>query len=232
MDEMADEDHKPMNTSLVNKLSAREVIITGDGSFTLHVSEVDETYHSRHGAMQESMHVFIENGLRVCTQPKVKILEIGLGTGLNAMLTFLHSQSDIEYTALEPFPLHEDIISQIRHQWIDHQGFFDLIHQENTLDALELSSSFRFSRTELLFQDWQPNSSYDIIYFDAFGPRVEPSLWTLEIMKKCYEVLSPGGIWVSYCAKGEVRRNLHAAGFEVERLQGPPGKREMLRAKK
>ena len=107
-----------------------------------------------------------------------------------------------------------------------------MIHQENTLDALELSSSFRFSRTELLFQDWQPNSSYDIIYFDAFGPRVEPSLWTLEIMKKCYEVLSPGGIWVSYCAKGEVRRNLQAAGFEVERLQGPPGKREMLRAKK
>ena len=232
MQEMESEDNKPMNTSLVNKLSAREVILTGDGSFTLHVPEVDETYHSRHGALQESMHVFIENGLHHWTRQKVRILEIGLGTGLNAMLTFLHAQSDIEYTALEPFPLQKDVIGQIRNQWTDREGFFDLIHQADTLDGIELSSSFRFNREKCLFQDWKPNVSYDIIYFDAFGPRVEPSLWTLEIMKKCYDVLSSEGIWVSYCAKGEVRRNLQSAGFQVERLQGPPGKREMLRAKK
>lgn len=221
-----------MNTNLVNNSPERKLLQTADGSWTIHIPEVEETYHSRHGAMQESMHVFIQQGLHCLESMNVRILEVGLGTGLNVILTLENKKSLIEYHALEPYPIDQVLVDELISHSSSNAQLYQIIHVSSEEEGISLSSDFNLIKHSTKFFDFEDNKGFDIIYYDAFGPRVEPSLWTVEAMQRCYELLNPGGIWVSYCAKGEVRRNLVAAGFTVDRLPGPPGKREMLRAKK
>jgi tRNA U34 5-methylaminomethyl-2-thiouridine-forming methyltransferase MnmC len=219
-----------LNNTSVNKSRTRELVQTADGSFTLFIPEVEETYHSTHGAVQESLHVFIENGLKACDKELIRILEVGLGTGLNAMLTLQHATKKIDYCALEPYPLSKEILNDLAASRTDQ--FEMKFHDSKAEEVISLREDFSFVRVEVGLEEFRSEEKYDLIYYDAFGPRVEPGLWTLARMQQCFELLNEEGVFVTYCAKGEVRRNLQAAGFVVERLPGPPGKREMLRAKK
>ena len=219
-----------LNNTAVNKSRTRELKQTADGSFTLFIPEVEETYHSTHGAVQESMHVFIENGLKACNKEEIRILEVGLGTGLNAALTLQHATKKIHYCALEPYPLSKEILNELA---ASRMGQFEMkFHDSNAEEVISLREDFSFVRMEVGLEEFQSEDKFDVIYYDAFGPRVEPGLWTPDRMQQCFDLLNEGGIFVTYCAKGEVRRNLQAAGFVVERLPGPPGKREMLRGVK
>ncbi len=219
-----------LNNTAVNKSRTRELLQTADGSFTLFIPEVEETYHSTHGAVQESMHVFIENGLFVCDGKSLRILEVGLGTGLNASLTLQHAKGNVSYCALEPYPLSKEILEELSTSGSDQ--FEMKFHVSKVSEWISIQENFSFVRMEVGLEEFQSEEKFDIIYYDAFGPRVEPGLWTLERMQQCFNLLNEGGVFVTYCAKGEVRRNLQAAGFVVERLAGPPGKREMLRGVK
>ena len=219
-----------LNNTAVNKSRTRELLQTADGSFTLFIPEVEETYHSTHGAVQESMHVFIENGMKACDREVIRVLEVGLGTGLNAILTLQHATKKIDYCALEPYPLSKEILNELVTSGSDQ--FEMKFHASNVGEWISIQENFSFVRMEIGLEEFSSEEKFDVIYYDAFGPRVEPGLWTLERMQQCFDLLNEGGVFVTYCAKGEVRRNLQAAGFVVERLAGPPGKREMLRAKK
>ena len=219
-----------LNNTAVNKSRTRELVKTADGSFTLFIPEVEETYHSTHGAVQESMHVFIENGLKACDKESIRVLEVGLGTGLNAVLTLQHATKEIDYCALEPYPLSKEILNELAASRTDQ--FEMKFHTSNAGELISLQENFSFIRMEVGLEEFSSKEKFDVIYYDAFGPRVEPGLWTLERMQQCFDLLNDGGVLVTYCAKGEVRRNLQAAGFVVERLAGPPGKREMLRGVK
>jgi tRNA U34 5-methylaminomethyl-2-thiouridine-forming methyltransferase MnmC len=219
-----------LNNTAVNKSRTRELLQTADGSFTLFIPEVEETYHSTHGAVQESMHVFIENGMKACDKEMIRVLEVGLGTGLNAMLTLQHATKKIDYCALEPYPLSKEILNELVTSGSDQ--FEMKFHASNVGEWISIQENFSFVRMEIGLEEFSSEEKFDVIYYDAFGPRVEPGLWTLEPMQQCFDLLNEGGVFVTYCAKGEVRRNLQAAGFIVERLAGPPGKREMLRGKK
>lgn len=227
--------NKALNKPAVNNSKHRKLLQTDDGSYTLWVEDVNETYHSRHGAEQESLHVFIHNGLNIKEQKKISILEVGLGTGLNVLLTLESAQNrEISYTALEPFPLSNVLVSELCQiqKNVQRKSYMERIHLSPLAAKVDLEIGFQFLKLTKGFQDYVGFEEFDLIYFDAFGPNFEPELWGASIMQRCYELLRSGGIWVSYCAKGEVRRNLIQAGFEVERLPGPPGKREMIRARK
>ena len=219
-----------LNNTAVNKSRTRELVKTADGSFTLFIPEVQETYHSTHGAVQESIHVFIENGLKACDKEMIRVLEVGLGTGLNAMLTLQHATQKIDYCALEPYPLSKEILNELVTSGSDQ--FEMKFHASNVGEWISIQENFSFVRMEIGLEEFSSEEKFDVIYYDAFGPRVEPGLWTLERLQQCFNLLNEGGVFVTYCAKGEVRRNLQAAGFVVERLAGPPGKREMLRGVK
>lgn len=219
-----------LNNTAVNKSRTRELKQTADGSFTLFIPEVEETYHSTHGAVQESMHVFIENGLKACDKDLIRILEVGLGTGLNAALTLQHATKKIHYCALEPYPLSKEILNELAASKSDQ--FEMKFHDASAGEWISIQENFSFVRMEVGLEEFQSAEKFDVIYYDAFGPRVEPGLWTSDRMQQCFNLLNEGGVFVTYCAKGEVRRNLQAAGFVVERLAGPPGKREMLRGVK
>jgi tRNA U34 5-methylaminomethyl-2-thiouridine-forming methyltransferase MnmC len=219
-----------LNNTAVNKSRTRELVKTADGSFTLFIPEVEETYHSTHGAVQESMHVFIESGLKACDKESIRVLEVGLGTGLNAVLTLQHATKKINYCALEPYPLSKEILNELAASRTDQ--FEMKFHSSCAGELISLREDFSFVRMEVGLEEFRSEEKFDVIYYDAFGPRVEPGLWTLARMQQCFDLLNEGGVFVTYCAKGEVRRNLQAAGFVVERLAGPPGKREMLRGVK
>jgi tRNA U34 5-methylaminomethyl-2-thiouridine-forming methyltransferase MnmC len=217
------------------------IVTTSDGSHSLYIPELDEHYHSVHGAIQESRHVFINAGLRsVCLGiSRVEVLEVGMGTGLNAFLTYLESKTfpeKIHYTTLEPLPLEDDIVQQLNYPSLleaeDEKHVFEKMHKLSFGQEEEFSPKFTFTRLKKKVQDADLLQKYHIVYFDAFAPRVQPELWTEEVFRKLYEFLVTGGALVTYCAKGEVKRILRNIGFEVETLPGPPGKREMIRATK
>lgn len=219
----------------------QEIKITGDGTPTIYIPELDEHYHSVYGAYNESMHVFIQNGFHYVAasgKSKLHILEIGLGTGLNTLLTLRENNTtglSVFYQALEPYPLSSDMIGQIQFNIAGLENanlFFRKIHEAISDEIVILAPQFHFEKTMKRLEDFNPSIQYDLIYFDAFGPRAQPEIWSLDNFKKLYDALVPGGILVTYCAKGDVRRTMLAAGFNVERLPGPPGKREMLRAMK
>ncbi len=234
MEESESPMNKALNNTVVNNSPMRRLIKTEDGSFTFWIPEVNETYHSRYGAEQESNHVFINNGLKLFDhRSKISVLEVGLGTGLNALLTYeVHRNQLIHYLALEPFPLNTELVNALCDAQCDvkRKSFFEHIHSSSFDDVVPFGHSFHFKKLRKGLQEMGLSEKFDLIYFDAFGPELEPDLWTSEMMQKCYDLLNIEGVWVSYCAKGQVRRNLRQAGFLVERLSGPPGKREMLRA--
>jgi tRNA U34 5-methylaminomethyl-2-thiouridine-forming methyltransferase MnmC len=217
-----------------------ELIVTEDGSHTLYNPDLKEHYHSTHGAIQEGMHVFIAAGLREVAKKKksIRILEVGFGTGLNCMLTMLEAWRTglkIEYDALEPYPLSERLLCTLNYAGLldfhDNPCDFELIHTENE-GEIEVSDTFQLIKYKQGIQAFTPEGTYDLIYMDAFAPQVQPDMWTEKVFKKLFDCLPEGGILVTYCAQGQVKRNMKAAGFTLDRLPGPPGKREMTRAVK
>ncbi|OYU79590.1 MAG: SAM-dependent methyltransferase [Flavobacterium sp. BFFFF1] len=217
----------------------REIIRTADGSTTIHLPDWDESYHSKHGAIQEAYHVFIKNGLSLFEEKPVAILEIGFGTGLNAFITYLESQKNnrsIIYTGVEAYPISLDELRSMNYvNELDAEAesaAFDKLHESEWGMRAELSPTFSIEKRKQFFHDIDDVSEFDLIYFDAFGFRVQPELWSFEIFQKMYAALKPGGILVTYAARGAIKRNMLEAGFTVEKLAGPPGKREMFRASK
>lgn len=214
---------------------------TADGSSTIYNSELDENYHSTHGALQEANHVFIQNGLKKAlldfkSNKVIHLLEVGLGTALNCFLTYKYVQStniQINYCGIESFPLSLDIIHQLNYKLsIQEKSEFEALHTANWNKSVEIADNFILNKQHLIFQNYKHNQLFNLVYFDAFGPRVEHRLWDIKIFEKIFKMLTVDGILVTYCAKGQVRRDLIEVGFKVERLDGPPGKREMLRAVK
>lgn len=212
---------------------------TADGSYTLYVPELDEHYHSVKGALTESQHIFIEMGLKHSSAPEPRILEIGLGTGLNAFLTLIAAeemQRKVHYTGIERYPLAEETLRQLDYPGIigkKHEEDYYAIHQAPWEKETNLSPWFTLHKIEGDFTRHTFQKGYDIIYFDAFAPEKQPEMWEQALFNTLYNVLNEGGILTTYCAKGIVRRMLQTAGFTVERLPGPPGgKREILRATK
>ncbi len=216
------------------------LIKTADGSNSLYVKELDEHYHSIHGAIQESRHVFIDAGLKYITEQNhspLSVLEIGLGTGLNTFLTFIESEKlnlTIKYTALEAFPLLLDITNQLNYVEClnekKHNDVFNFVHSCEWEKEIPLSEKFILNKLNSTLQEINFDDTYHLIYFDAFGPRVQPEMWTEGMFSKLFSATKPNGILVTYCAKGEVKRMFKKVGFAVETLPGPPGKREMVRA--
>jgi len=221
----------------------RQPVITKDGSHTISIPEMNVTYHSHHGAIQESMHVFINAGLKyVSNILKVSdpcIFEMGFGTGLNALLTLIEAerrQQKIHYITVELFPLQVDEIILLNYceqlHRKDLEPVFQQLHQCDWEKDISITPFFTIKklRTNLInLSTYQPAN---LIYYDAFGPSAQPELWTKEIFEKLYNMLLPGGILVTYCSKSDVRRAMQAAGLIVEKIQGPRGKREMVRARK
>lgn len=218
----------------------REVIETADGSKTIFIAVMDENYHSSHGALQEAMHVFIENGLSQFKEKEtLNVFELGFGTGLNALLSMVESDKNkqtINYTGIDAFPVEMELIQQITHEKLVDQKFkesFFKMHSSNWDETQTLTKYFNFKKIHARIQDYTPEeSNFDLVYFDAFGPKVQEEMWIPSVLEKMYSLLKPGGILVTYCAKGQFKRDLKSLGFEVEGLPGPPGKREMTRALK
>ena len=224
-----------------------EVRTTADGSPTLYVPALDEHYHSHHGAAQESRHVFIAAGLLPLLdaglgQPgaaPLHLLEVGLGTGLNALLTLQHAQAagaGVTYDGYETVPLPPATVAALAPQWAAEPTLgqaFAQLHAAPWDKALTLGAGFQLTKYLAKMQTAAlPTGYYNLIYFDAFAPEKQPELWTEEVFQHLYTAAAPGAVLVSYCAQGQFRRNLRAAGWLTEKLPGPPGKREMTRARK
>lgn len=208
-----------------------EIIKTEDGSVTIYLKELDETYHSRHGAIQEAMHVFIQNGLNSIEKKKIRIFEMGFGTGLNAFLTYLHSkEKEIEYTGLELHPVPLNIIEEVNY-WqklnAEKEDFLKF-HQVEWESFQPISSTFKLRKMKGDLRTFESKEEFDLIYFDAFGPRAQEAMWEKEILEKIVSKMAKGSVFVTYCAKGQVRRDLIELGLDMHRIPGPPGKREML----
>jgi tRNA U34 5-methylaminomethyl-2-thiouridine-forming methyltransferase MnmC len=217
----------------------REIIQTLDGSTTIHLKEWDECYHSKHGAIQEAQHVFIQNGLSLFPNQSVAILEIGFGTGLNAFITFLESQKlnqSINYVGVEAYPVNASEVLAMNYvdelNATSQKEVFEQMHESNWDEKVILNPEFELTKRKQFFDEIDDVEQFDLIYFDAFGYRVQPELWSIAIFQKMYTALRPGGKLVTYAARGVVKRSMIEVGFTVEKLPGPPGKREMFRASK
>lgn len=216
----------------------REIFITADGSTSIHLPEINEQYHSKHGAIQEAYHVFIKHGLdEFKNKSNITILEIGFGTGLNCFITYLESIKRnliIDYIGVEAYPVSVEEIKLMNYittlKAESTAVTFTKIHTTNWEENQSINTNFTLLKRKQLFEEIVDKNKYNLIYFDAFGARVQPELWTEIIFKKMFEALKSNGILVTYSAKGSVRRAMQAVGFTVERLPGPVGKREMLRA--
>jgi tRNA U34 5-methylaminomethyl-2-thiouridine-forming methyltransferase MnmC len=214
------------------------LIKTADGSHTIFVPELNEHYHSVNGAVNESLTVYIGNGYDFCPANPVNILEIGFGTGLNALLTFMRSVADkrtVSYTTVEKYPLGEETVSLLNHSSFagtEGKKYSELIHSAEWNRPVCLSDHFTLTKLELDFTVAELSGKYDLIYFDAFGPDKQPGMWSELLFRKIAGVTVPRGILVTYSSKGTVKRALQACGFEITLLPGPRGKREVLRAVK
>lgn len=219
---------------------AIKIIETGDGSLTLFNEEFDEIYHSRKGALQESLHVFIKNGLEnlLKNSQNINILEVGFGTGLNALLTMDYifgSDYKVSYTGIEVHIVSIDLIKQLNYgQYLKHNSLQDSFIKMHEIDwniNHQLMPNFSIKKVHSSILDInEPTESFDIVYFDAFSPNKQAEMWEIPTLEKVYNILKPQGVLVTYCAKGVFKRNLKTLGFELEILEGPIGKREMIRA--
>ena len=212
---------------------------TGDGSHTLFSEEYNEIYHSRRGAWQESLHVFIEMGLIYLaeSQTDIKILEIGFGTGLNAIMTLQKAEElslKIDYHSLETIPVSLEIIEQLNYpKFLEAQEMIDLfrqMHQKPWNERILINSLFCLSKYHVGVQDFNTDQQFDLIYFDAFAPSKQSEMWDISIFEKIRTWMKPGAVLVTYSSKGQLKRDLQTLNFEVQNLPGPPGKREMTRA--
>lgn len=219
----------------------KQLLLTGDGSYTLHLPKWNEQYHSKHGALQEALHVFIKEGIahfiNTISVPEVNILEMGFGTGLNALLTHqFASQNNIKiyYTGVEAYPLEWEVVQQLNYtkQLQIKDFYFQKIHQASWVKPTTITPNFTIHKQKKFFLDIEEKDIFHLIYFDAFGIRVQPECWTSQLFSKLYQALKSNGVLVTYAANGPAKRALLEVGFRVEKLKGPPGKREMLRATK
>jgi tRNA U34 5-methylaminomethyl-2-thiouridine-forming methyltransferase MnmC len=215
----------------------REIVQTLDGSTTIYLPDWEENYHSKHGAIQEAKHVFIKNGFLQFEQDEIAVLEIGFGTGLNAFITLLEAEDrklKVNYTGVEAYPVAFDEIAQMNYvaelDATDKEVFFQKMHTCEWNFPVNLSDQFCLTKRQQFFNEITDVEQFDLIYFDAFGYRVQPELWSTAIFKKMYTALKPNGMLVTYAARGVVKRSMVEVGFTVEKLAGPPGKREMFRA--
>lgn len=214
----------------------REIRTTGDGSHTFYVHELDEPYHSIHGSIQESSHVFIEMGLQHIEGNTFRILECGLGTGLNLLLTLIESyrqRRQIYYHAAEKYPLDPDEYRVLNFESILTDASPDSllrIHEGPWNQPFKLADHFTVFKEQSDFRNMDPIGLFDLVYFDAFAPNKQPALWSEKVFSKIFSLMNPGAVMVTYTSKGTVRRTLTTCGFNVEKVPGPPGKREMIRA--
>lgn len=221
-----------------------EVFITKDGSPSILNTHIGEAYHSQRGALSESEYVFIETGLaywvQKVEQPSYQVLEVGFGTGLNALLTYAFAeqhQKHIHYTGLEPFPIpehiyrHADFLSFLKNKGLSEDVFLKM-HQSPAETKIPISPYFSFQKSNIPIQDYDISSMVDIVYLDAFSPRNASSIWTVGVFQKLFHAMRSEAVLVSYCANGQVKRNLKSVGFSLENLPGANGKREMTRALK
>jgi tRNA U34 5-methylaminomethyl-2-thiouridine-forming methyltransferase MnmC len=218
-----------------------KIITTEDGSHSLYHEGLKETYHSFHGALQESIHVFIEKGLRFWRTksglPKqVNIFEVGFGTGLNALLAAqfaIENEVNIKFTTIEPFPLAMEVIKQLNYASSigqdDLNDVFEELHTSKWEEKVKINSFFSIHKINTKLEDFQTNEKFDVLFFDAFAPSKQAELWMAALMQKCFNLLKVGGVFTTYSAKGQLKRDLKSVGFEVETLPGPPGKKEMVR---
>ncbi len=222
----------------------RELMTTRDGSSTISIPEMGATYHSIHGAIQESMHVFIEAGFRYLNErvpagQEIRIFEMGFGTGLNLLLTFIETRNTgrpVFYESIEAYPLSPSLIPSLNYtsalERNDLSDFFTSIHQSTWNTIIQPAEGFTYQKSAGQMEGHTFTRLFDLVYYDAFAPGAQPELWTVDMFKTIAQNLVTGGLLVTYCSKGDVRRALQAAGFQVEKIPGPPGKREMLRAVK
>lgn len=210
---------------------------TGDGSNTIFLPELNETYHSHHGAYREAMHVFIQEGIEHQKKSSLSIFELGFGTGLNALLTWHHAIENnltIRYHSVEAYPISTQMVQEINYPaylpFPKALDYYRDLHDAEWNSPFELSPSFEFEKTHDKMEDMTLSTeAYDIIFFDAFAPNKQAELWSTIILQKMYDALKPSGVLVTYCSQGQFKRNLKAVGFDVENPAGPPGKREMTR---
>jgi tRNA U34 5-methylaminomethyl-2-thiouridine-forming methyltransferase MnmC len=216
----------------------REIIQTKDGSTSIFIPEWNESYHSKNGAIQEANHVFIKNGFSLFEGKPVSILEIGFGTGLNAFITSLEAEKNnqkINYVGVEAYPISSDeIVSMNFANQIDSSkaDIFTKIHQCEWEIKTKIHDNFSLTKRKQFFQDIDDEECFDLIYFDAFGFDLQPELWSESIFVKMYKALRDNGVLVTYACRTSIKNSMKNAGFQVEKLPGAPGKREMLRARK
>lgn len=218
----------------------KEFVITEDGSHTIYLPEMDEHYHSTHGAIQESLHIYINQGLLQVAKQEISILEIGFGTGLNAYLTYAFAESKnkkISYFSIEKYPLGESDYLKLNYPqniFPEYSAVFEKMHRAKWNKIVEISPEFSLQKVhaDLMSFEFNQLPQFDLVYYDAFAPGKQPEMWTDEIIQKVSTCVKKDGILVTYCAKGSVRRAFTAAGFHMERIPGPTGKKEILRGKK
>ena len=218
-----------------------KVIPTGDGSNSIFIEKLNETYHSRHGALQESNHVFLKNGFIFLVDNRsysnIRIFELGFGTGLNAVLTAIESLKRkvmVEYLTVEPYPLPKGIVDQLEYGKVlehpDASSMFNRIHDAVWEKRTVIHSFFRLNKVKSTIQELnEALRDFDLIYYDAFAPSKQPEMWSWDILEKVHAMMVPGGVFVTYCARGQVKRDLSAMGMVIQTLPGPPGKKEMIR---
>ena len=208
--------------------------LSDDGSSTLYSDLYQAHYHSTHGAMQESMHIFINHGLQDHEAVPLNILEYGFGTGLNLFLTATHSGTRfINYKSLELHPVQDELLNQLNYVQTDEESrLFNQIHRSSWDNWHQLNEHFKYYKAHTKFEEYHPDPLYDLIYYDAFAPSSQEHLWNVDMMSICYKALKKDGFLITYCAKGSFKRALREVGFEVIGLPGPPGKREMTKAVK
>ena len=218
-----------------------EIRQTEDGSSTLYVPELDETYHSIHGAIQESRHVFIEAGLKKLlleassSKKSIKVFEVGFGTGLNALLSLIEINDrdiSLEYQSIELYPLQDIVVNQLNYSNAleDNKNYFNQLHESPWGIKVDITKKFKLHKINQSFLEFNTSDKFDLIFFDAFGPSKQSDLWAKDVLNKCYQMLHTSGVLVTYSAKGQLKRDLKDLGFIVEALPGPPGKAQMTRA--
>lgn len=223
------------------KSQTKKIVETADGSSTLYMETINEYYHSKHGAVQEAKHVYLKNGFEFWKsiepgKKRCNVFEMGFGTGLNVLLTYLaHLESSVEIymQSLEAYPLNSDVLKGLNFNSFlpnSEHTVFDKIHTSSWDERIKISPEFTLHKIHQTLEKFTPEESIDVIYYDAFGSRAQPEMWDDSCFTKLVEAMSPGAVFVTYAAKGSVRRALDRLGLTVELVPGPPGKREMIRA--
>ncbi|MBK8808580.1 MAG: tRNA (5-methylaminomethyl-2-thiouridine)(34)-methyltransferase MnmD [Bacteroidales bacterium] len=220
-------------------MNNRVVVKTNDGSDSLYVTEIDEHYHSIHGARSESEHIFLQHGLAFIDLPEITVLEIGFGTGLNCLLSYKYAQDNnkiINYHTIEKYPLTCEEWGTLNYNTLlgdEYSAFYKQIHTSLWNISILLEPNFKLQKYNAdVAEVTLPEAYFDVVFFDAFSPEKQPELWTASIFHSMYKAMKVGGVLTTYCSKGIVRRAMKEAGFTVNRTPGPPGKREMVVSRK